>query len=200
MPTTQARPARAASAGRGFARAAAPSSSIASAGARGRAGRRADRAPTSSPRRRTSTVARRRQTMTSGWPKPRSRRRRVQISSFVRPARAPSTTAPKTLPSLALGGAGRGRRAPARPRPPSAPPWRPRSRRGGAASPPRSGRSTGGRSAASSSAWYLLTPTTTCSPASTRLLEAHRRGADHALHEARPRPPCTCRRRRRSSS
>ena len=218
MPTTQARPARCGERRRGLARARARRRRSASAGARARAGRRdrplgqaraarRARASARSPRPSASPLgdrrgraSRHRQTMTSGWPKPRSRRSRG-ADLLVRQAGARAVDdGAEDVAVVALGGAREVVERLARPR---------RAERAALAArnssrwrriAAGSGRSTGGRFAASSSAWYSLTPTTTCSPALDALLEAHRRGADHALHEARPRPPCTCRRRRRSSS
>ena len=110
MPTTGAcRRARASDAA--ASRAPGRSSSIASAGARARAGRRRDRAAR---RRRTRRDASARLAAAGCSSRSDDDQRlaeaelaaqRVQISPCVRPARAPSTTAPKTLPSLALGGA-----------------------------------------------------------------------------------------------
>ena len=162
MPTTQARGARPASWAAATRAPGAPSSIQVS--------RRASAPRSPAIARSASRVAgvggRHRQTTSSGWPKPRSRRRRPQISSFVRPARAPSTTAPKTLPS-ALSAVARQRVERTGHRGVRAGALR-RGERLEVAAHRGSVRSLDRRARpGSSSASYLLTPTITFSPAST---------------------------------
>ena len=103
MPTTQA-PAGALRAARAASRRPAPSSSIS-------VSRRRERAPVAGRARASGEVARggwsgHAQTMTSGWPKPRSRRRRAQISSLRQAGAGAVDDGAEDVAVAALGGAG----------------------------------------------------------------------------------------------
>ena len=186
MPTTRARPARVGRARRGASRAPGASSSISvSRRARARAGRRPTRARRRGARATsTSGVHRVRRRPAAG----RSRARGAgapQISPCVRPARGAvddraedvAVAAARRRASSASSAVGDRRARARRLR-------RARTRRGARCIAPRSGRSTGGRLRGVVVDLVLVDADDDLLAALDALLEAHRRFADHPLHEA----------------